>query len=79
MMMMMLMVMMMKDARAHSTPVASSVYRTARLCTLLVQVRSIEVESVNRQLDAGYMVLLSNLGYSASGAPAKSLFDPVSV
>lgn len=33
-----------------------------------LQVRSIEVHSVNRQLDAGYMVLLSNLGYSASGA-----------
>lgn len=34
-------------------------------CTGMV--RSIEVASVNRQLDAGYMVLLSNLGYSASG------------
>jgi hypothetical protein len=39
------------------------------LCTVLLKVRSIEVESVNRQLDAGYMVLLSNLGYSASGVP----------
>jgi len=30
-------------------------------------VRFIEVEAVNRQLAAGYMVLLSNLGYSAAG------------
>lgn len=33
-----------------------------------MQVRHIEVTSVNRQLESGYMVLLSNLGYSAAGA-----------
>jgi hypothetical protein len=46
---------------------------------VLLQVRSIEVDSVNRQLDAGYMVLLSNLGYSASGAPAARLLASASV
>ncbi len=40
------------------------------------QVRFIEVEAVNRQLAAGYMVLLSNLGYSAAGAGAAASAQP---
>lgn len=39
-----------------------------------VQVRHIEVMSVNRQLAAGYMVLLSNLGYSAAGVHSQNCF-----
>jgi len=39
-----------------------------------VQVRHIEVMSVNRQLAAGYMVLLSNLGYSAAGVHFQNCF-----
>lgn len=37
------------------------------MCSV-VQVRFVETASINRQLEAGYLVLMSSLGYSPAGA-----------